>query len=194
MAPVPYSANARLTLTYQVLGLVHRKDYPVDFAMVGGVPKLHSRILGTYSVAPSAMAGQVWGFAKAFYDVAVPAPTWTLFERVGTTFIPVASGPTAGGPGTGGTTVLASQLSITFKDSSNQRYNDYWGDTSWTTPSKAKVAGINATIDGYVDDVLLQVGGSIGDSLVSRGDLQVTRWIAWTLDSNRRVRRARHIA
>ena len=194
MAPVPYTALGKLTLVYTVSGLTHKVDFPVDPLIVGGVGFVKSRITSTYSFPALSLADRIWSLAKAFYANTVLAPAWILYERSGISFVPIDSGAASGGAGTGGPVFLASQLSATFKDSANQRFNSYWNDTSWGPPAKGRVLGTNTTIDAYTSDFLPPAGsGSIGEGVVSRGDFGITRWTAWTISLNRRVRRERHL-
>src|SRR5579864_2553501 len=122
MAPVPYSALGKLTLNYTVVGLSHKVDFPVDPLLVAGVPFVLSRITLAYSMPAQTLADRIWLLAKTFYAAAVAAPSWVLYQRSGISFIPISGGAVGGGPGTGGATFLASQLSMTFKDSANQRF------------------------------------------------------------------------
>jgi hypothetical protein len=195
MAPIPYTPNARLQLAYVVSPFSHKANFPVRWNGSDSLPKLWSHSAVDYTNDPQDLATQIWSFAKAFFPASVLAPGWTLYSYVSGDFIPVTDGAATGGVGTNTNPEQScGQLSITFKDEFNQRFNSYWFETCAIVPNKGPVGAYNIVND-YAADVLdYNTFGSIGNSLVSRGDGKIIVAKNFTSDLNRALRKRRGFA
>jgi hypothetical protein len=183
-------------LSFLVDGLTHYVDLAVDALLSGGIYHLKDYSVGSYSVLPGTAANELWALLQPIYNTSVPAMGYQLQEKIGVSWVTVASGTATGGNGTDSSpTTTAGIVSFTFKDASYKRMNFTLPETAVGAPHKTFYATMATP---FLEIVQSFIGTGtppyVGRWAVSRGGYRPNRAIAWTSDLSRRIRKMRHLA
>lgn len=121
--PQPLTAVYRMVLNISVSSLVHKfRAYAEASASIVSPDGyyLFDRN-GLAVVEPNLAAQAMWNSVKGNYNTAVPAPTWLLEQRTGSSWNPVASGTTTGAGTSSGSIRLGGQFTASFRTTDFQR-------------------------------------------------------------------------
>lgn len=191
MAPTPYTAGYQLDIVYTVQGFTHRVQLPCGATNIGGSYNLLRLSMSDYPVA-SAVA-DFTNLAKPWFAADVTFTQWILQQHDGGVFIPVAQSGIAVVGTNAGTTKLATQATVVFRDLSYLFYRLVLMEVAFPAPAKDTIPSGTPAVDDLIIDMLPSATSAnpIWQWVRSRGNHSLNSALGYTNTFNRRFRRKR---
>lgn len=200
MAPTPLTAPYRLVMKYTVNTFLHKQQNYVD-VVPSGDPSGYD-LLDQRGGSPIGLQTGV----DAFFTKIAPFynPAWSSFDgwlleaRVGTAFVFLAAGITTVVPTSAGNFEIANGLVITGKDDDNRimpamLYEGTFGGAVRVTAAAGLTVASRALMNYFFNPDGTAAATAAWFWRGSRSMVPAQRWIAWVVDTNEKLRRARRI-
>jgi len=193
MAPTPYTAPHQLDIEYVFSGFTHKLQIPVSAVDSGG-----TYYLERFTLADRLLTDCVADFVllfKPLFAATCNIARAVLQANLGGIFIPLATVP-IGVVGTGaGSNIVASQATVTLRDTDYKIARLMWFESRYSAPNKAPYPTGDANLDPFLEDII--VGGVSANPMHewwrSRGNRQIQSASYFTATFNRKLRRHRGV-
>lgn len=188
--PTPIVPNGEVRLDYTVASLVHQVRMRCSINNPAGPSPYLLDLFGGGTINWATAVHQFDALVSAFYHSDVAFGSWTLYQRVGTNYVPLdGASSTAAGTNTGDNQA-AGQMTLTAKNAANLLDKFVFLESSFLPPQKVTSYPYGGA-GTFMDDWINTASGHLGSWVLGRNGQPATRLLANVVTLNRKIRRRR---